>query len=98
MNDKKRAAFWEYVEGRLTVAQFKELHAKLDISDYKWTALQTGSKDFSLEQLNIVSDFLGLPVATLINKYGLGTKRLTIEEVMEIAQAGGEPITFAAAV
>jgi hypothetical protein len=95
-NNTRLAKFWDWIKTSLNAASFEELQVKLGASNYKWTSLQNGTKDFSQEELNILANFLGISRTQLIEEYGLGLKHLSGLDIMDIAMAEGVQLTFKA--
>jgi hypothetical protein len=95
-NNTRLAKFWKTIKQDLSAAQFDQLQVKLGASNYKWTSLQNGTKDFSQEELNILANFLGISRTQLIEEYGLGLKHLSGLDIMDIAMAEGVQLTFKA--
>lgn len=95
MENKKLEAFWNWVKKQLSVKQFEELQQELGATTpYKWTSLQTGSRDFKPEQLDTLSKILKISKSDLIQKYGLGMENLTGKQLMAIAQNDGRKLVF----
>jgi len=96
MEDNNRAdKFWVNTKRKLSAEDFENLRIFIGASNYKWTALQNGTKDFNAVELEKLGEFIGVSTTSLIKTYGLGLKNLTGKELMAFAKGDGCTVSFA---
>ena len=94
MDNEKLKQFWEKIKGDLSATRFDQLQKELGATNYKWTSLQNGTKDFSPEELTTLAKFLDTSKSKLIEQYGLGMRHLSGEDILAIANAEGLQLAF----
>ena len=71
----KQNTFEEFLKNTLTVLQFGNLPAKLDLSPHAWTKILNGKKELTARQLDTISPLSGQQLNVVFKEYDRGTKK-----------------------
>jgi hypothetical protein len=71
----KQNNFEEFLKNSLTVIQFGNLPAKLDLSPHAWTKILNGKKELTARQLDTLSTLSGKPLNVVFKEYDRATKQ-----------------------
>lgn len=87
--------FAEHLKKELSFKNFKQLPAYLDITLYRLNRLLKGNEDWYLEEIEKIAALLEVDPIDLIQKWGLGRKYITLQDMDRILAARGMELSFA---
>ncbi len=76
-----RTDFWNYLEHKLSAAQWSGLQQSLNCSAHRLTKLRNGKQDFSVHEIETIAGLTGDNPVELTHKYQLGYTTNTIEDM-----------------
>jgi len=71
----KQNTFEEFLKNSLTVIQFRNLPAKLDLSPHAWTKILSGKKELTARQLDTLSLLTNKSINVVFKEYDRATKQ-----------------------
>jgi len=87
---KHLVKFGEHLKTQLSFREFQELHSNLGITLYRFNRLLKGKDDWYLEEIGRIAQKLGQDPLDLIEKWGLGRKYITLQDMDGILAERGE--------
>ncbi|MEO0628252.1 MAG: hypothetical protein AAFY91_14765 [Bacteroidota bacterium] len=83
---ESRQAFWDRIKSDFTASEFEDLQNALGYSKYKWTAVQNGTRDFRVEDIDTISEITGIDKLALLKDYCLLTGNITVQSYCKMVE------------
>ena len=86
--------YWNGLKDELSVTEFEQLREALQVSQYQFTMMQNGNRDFTYEELVRLGQFLKVPPIELVEKHGLGLRTMTAQQHIMLAEQSGKRLGY----
>ncbi len=87
--------FAEHLKGELSHKAFIQLHHTLGIKLYRLNRLLKGLEDWYLDEIGKIAPLLDADPIDLIQKWGLGRKYISLEDLDQLLAERGLEVHFA---